>query len=649
MFVEEKEMPQTHRRSILLLAVALLLLLILPACAANLPVAGQDYAADQFLVKFKPGVSSTIKAGLFTRVGAVRSSTCNGQYELVILKPGSDVNSAVALYEANDMVIWVEPNYLRKFDFYPNDPLFDQQWGLSDIHIESAWDITMGDPAVKVAVLDSGVAFMNYDANRDGMYEYLQASDLGGTSFANPWNFAEGNAYPFDDVSHGTHVTGTIAQTTNNGMGCAGVAPNTTIVPVRVGGATAAITSSNICNGIYWATYVGAKVINMSLGGPYPSDAEREACLYAHNHGVTVIASSGNDGMPYISYPAGYDESVISVGAVDPNNARVSFSNYGPSLDMLYFGVTRGDGFGLDFMAPGVGIIQQSLVEELNPKTGEYWVNPCKFSYQAKSGTSMAAPHVAGVAALLVGMGVTDPEDVKYLLRTTATHLGSDPNLYLYQSGWGLINAGAAVSAAAGGLFDQGPVANAGFDQIVIDGDENGMEGVNLDGSASTNWMGFPIIYYNWYENGALIGQGPSISINLATGVHTIALTCIDSVGKSNTATCQVLVIPSGKIVRISGVNVDYIQGSRSATVVCTVTVSDALGNPVPKATVTGRWAGVINKSVKMTTNAKGEAIFKGGVMKPGYYSFTVIGLQKSGYTYRSDLNIQNSDGQIFY
>ena len=289
-----------------------------------------------------------------------------------------DYDSIPALLEqlrASEGVEFAEEDELYKIHSIPNDPLFSYQWNLTALDMPAVWDVTFGNESVVVAVLDTGV--------------YFPLDDLNRTRFAQGFDFVNNSVNPFDDNGHGSHVTGTIAQSTNNGRGVAGMASNVKILPVKVLGSDGYGFVSGVAEGIIFAVNNGADIINMSLGGPY-SDLIDDACEYASDHGVLVIASTGNDGISSISYPSALS-GVVSVGAVNDLGNKTSYSNYGTGLDVMAPGgdfsrTLYNDEFAESF--PG-GILQESI----DPVYGE--------AYMYYSGTSMAAPHVAGLAALI--------------------------------------------------------------------------------------------------------------------------------------------------------------------------------------------------------------------------------------------------------
>ncbi|WP_157721991.1 S8 family serine peptidase [Tumebacillus avium] len=284
----------------------------------------------------------------------------------------------------------------------PNDMFYgSNQWNLPLISADKAWQTTTGDPKVIIAVVDTGV-----DLNHPEFKGQLVAGR----------NMITGTNRPQDDNGHGTHVAGVIAARTNNLEGIAGIDWAGKIMPVKAMDADGSGSVLDIADGIVWAADHGADVINLSLGEYAGSDYLHEAIRYAYEKGVVLVAAMGNDGISDPSYPAAYEE-VIGVAANDENNESANFSNYGQHTSVS---------------APGVAI----------PST--YPNN----RYAALSGTSMASPHVAGVAALIRSInGDLTPDEVRTILEETADDLGPDgPDEYY---GYGQINVARAIKAAA--------------------------------------------------------------------------------------------------------------------------------------------------------------------------------------------------------
>ena len=313
----------------------------------------------------------------------------------------------------------------------PNDPLFKHQWHLPAIEAPAAWAISRGE-GVTVAVLDTGVAY-------ETRGRYRRAPDLGGTRFARGWDFVDGDAHPNDEPpaerqSHGTHIAGIIAQTTNNRLGAAGVAPKATIMPIRVLSPDLSGSPRAIARGLRFAADHGADVANLSIAGPRGVRELERAVAYASSKGVTIVASAGNGGRTSVSFPAAYSD-VIAVGALSRDGSLAYYSNRGRGLDLVAPAGDRQvvDGGGGE---AGDGVLQQTL------RGG-----PSSFCYCFMASTSAAAAQVAGAAALLIASGrATRPADVESALRSGAKDLG--PRGPDADHGAGLVQAARALSAA---------------------------------------------------------------------------------------------------------------------------------------------------------------------------------------------------------
>jgi serine protease len=410
-----------------------------------------EYVPGEFLVTFKPDVSeSTINAINKKYAVSVKETSSFVPEDKVLSVPvGKTVEEMVRLYESLPGVKYAQPNHIGHICMVPDDPGYDPyQWHLDNdeyggINMESAWDISTGSGVV-VAVLDTGVAYENYGP-------YCKAPDLAGTTFVPGYDFVNNDAHPNDDHWHGTHVAGTIAQTTNNGYGFAGVAFDCSIMPVKIANAAGSYYDNDFKDGVYYAVDHGADIISCGLGGA-PSNRIREAVEYAYNNGVTVIAAAGNE---YLNgnqpqYPAAYDDYVIAVGATIYNETHAYYSNTGSYLDL----VAPGGDMRVDQNGDGYddGVLQQTFL-------GSF----CDFFSVFANGTSMATPHVSGVAALLVANGVTGPDNIRYILQSTADDLGASGRDDDY--GWGLVNAYSAVHIMCG------DVAPYPYDGIVDMGD----------------------------------------------------------------------------------------------------------------------------------------------------------------------------------
>jgi len=314
--------------------------------------------------------------------------------------------------------------------FVPDDSYVSVQWGLDVVDAYEAWDITRGSHEVVVAVLDTGIDWMHPDI---GPNIWNDSQGYHG------YNFIADNRIPMDDnvnsydgstwipgtnTYHGTHVAGVVGAAIDNGIGVAGMA-QVRLMAVKVMNESGEGTDATVASGIIWAvdpnddgdTSDGADVITMSLGVEGTSTVLRNAVRFASENGVVMVAASGNSGSSFVSYPAAYPE-VIAVGAVDASIVRASFSNYGS---------------GLDIMAPGVQVYSTQ-------GGGAY--------YQELSGTSTAAPFVAGVAALMLTINpALTPVEIGDYINSTATDINRAG--YDTTTGWGVVDAFEAVERVA--------------------------------------------------------------------------------------------------------------------------------------------------------------------------------------------------------
>jgi len=294
--------------------------------------------------------------------------------------------NGVGNVELNDAV--------QALDTIPNDPNWGSQYALTAIHAPQGWDLSTGSSAVTIAIVDSGVDLGHID---------LADKIVGGYDFVN------NDSVPQDDYGHGTHVAGIAAASGNNGAGIAGVSWGARIMPVKVLDATGGGSFATVAEGIVWAADHGAQIINLSLGAPSVSFVLQSAVEYASNRGVLLIAASGNNGSTPVYCPACYPQ-VMAVGATNSSNQVASFSSYGPELEIA---------------APGQSIFS------LAPG-----------GYSTKSGTSMAAAHVSGLAAILFSFA-GNSNAVRNAMQATA--LDISPSGWDQNSGAGLIQMDAAI------------------------------------------------------------------------------------------------------------------------------------------------------------------------------------------------------------
>jgi serine protease len=372
------------------------------------------------VVDFRDGTSAVVLAEHAASWGIrLRFNSVVGPEDGVALADDvEDVDALLATLRQSPDVEAAEPLFTYEAQaFTPNDPLYSKQWNLRLIGMPEAWEVSRGKGVI-VAVLDTGVAY-------ETKGPFVRVPDLKGVRFAPGYDFIHDTDHPNDDNGHGTHVAGTIAQATNNGEGVAGIAFEATLMPIKVLDAAGTGNSADIADGIRWAVDNGAKVLNLSLGGFGYSRVIENAVAYARSHGAVVVAAAGNHGVGTVAYPAAY-AGAVGVGAVGPDGTRTPYSAWGEQLDLLAPGgdKRRGD---------EGGILQATIVK------GE----PGKAVYASFQGTSMATPHVAGVAALLFAAGAKSPDEVERALYAGASGGGG----WNAQRGHGLLDAAGALRA----------------------------------------------------------------------------------------------------------------------------------------------------------------------------------------------------------
>jgi len=449
------------------------------------PATREAYVRGSLIVKFKAGTSSGAMAAATRQVaGDTVDRSSWADFDIVDIPDTADPEAAAAALRERADVEYAQPRYRNYAMSRPNDPLYSNQWNFPAIDMERAWDIQPGASSeIVVAVLDSGVAFRSgtfrynarfpFNLTANGVdfdltpgrpvYRALGVVDVpfaaapelgstGSTRFVAPRDFIWDDDAPVDLDGHGTHVAGTIGQLTNNGVGVAGMAYNVRIMPVKIiGGIWDDIflspffsTDDVVARGIRYAADNGAKVLNLSIGrtqgGPAP--AIIDAIRYAVGRGAFVVVSAGN------TRDSGNRPNVLAQSAPDING-MVAVGAVGRTLDVAYYSTS---GPFVELSAPGgdqraggtsAGILQQTLdldlVETYDRPVSQYGPPRAdSFSYFYFQGTSMAAPHVSGFAALLMQQGITNPATIEAAMKQFATDKGVAGRDDLY--GFGLIN-----------------------------------------------------------------------------------------------------------------------------------------------------------------------------------------------------------------
>jgi serine protease len=410
--------PRARQLFLLCLALALL-----PPAAPGR--ARPDVRPGGVLLQLRPGAQRQLGARLLG--GASVAATLGGGLLSVQVPAGKEQEYSRRLAALPDAA-FAQPDRAVAAQLLPNDARYAEQWAPAQIGLPEAWGAITSTAEITVATLDTGIALVHPDLRGQLWQNPGELPDNGRDDDGNGavddvhgWHFYQiysgGAALPREDGElgdrngHGTHVAGIIAAAGNNGEGIAGVAWHARIMAVRVLDDDAIGWESDVILGLRYAVDNGARVVNMSLGLAQDSPALAGAVADAEARGVVVVAAAGNSGGEAL-YPAAYS-TVLSVGASDREDRRASFSAAGARLDLL---------------APGVDILST-------------WSG---VPYFARSGTSMAAPHVAGAAALLLAQrpGRT-PAEVRACLRVAATDLG--PPGRDDDTGWGLLNAARAL------------------------------------------------------------------------------------------------------------------------------------------------------------------------------------------------------------
>ena len=341
-------------------------------------------------------------------------------YRIATVDANLDVSKLCLNVESIDSVAFACVNQIPEPTYTPNDALFGNQWALEKISVEGGWDVSLGNTDIVIGIIDTGCRVTHEDiepniwVNEDDPINGVDDDQNGFVDDHFGWDFARNNSSVVDVWGHGTQASGIAAGRIDNGVGIAGIG-NATILTAKWWHTSG--SDSTVAESVFYAIDNGAHVVNLSLGCQCLMPLSENAINFAFNNGVVVVASSGNAGTSSPGYPGAYP-SAIAVGAIDINDQRAGFSNFGPHLDV---------------MAPSPGILSpgENSNSDYDPNFG---------------GTSAAAPHVAGLAALMLSINPSlTPEEVRTAMYENADDFGAAgfDNFY----GHGRINVAATVAA----------------------------------------------------------------------------------------------------------------------------------------------------------------------------------------------------------
>jgi serine protease len=431
----------------------LVALLTLTALAVPAGAAAGDHVPGEVIVRYEDGTSPRAESAMERRSGTDAERALPGGSAQLAIEDGESVRETVAELRRYPKVAYAVPNVkAHAAAFTPNDSDFRLQWNLFDtfgINMPEAWELAAlrgapGGRGALVAVLDSGVAYQRFK-------RFRRAPDLRRRTFVRGYDFIDNDRHPNDEFGHGTHVAGTIAQATNNGHGTAGIAYGAKIMPLRVLDTEGLGVAAAIARAIRYAARRDADVINLSFEFSRYVEAVEipdvlSAIRFARRRGSVVVGAAGNETDVRVAYPA-RAEQALAVGATTITGCEAEYSNAGKDLDVMAPGGgwdapnTRSQ-WDLDHCRPdaqGRNIFQQTFVRD-------GWVSRFGLPRNFK-GTSMAAAHVAAVAALVIATGRLGPNPTPKMvedhLKATTRDAGKTGFDRLY--GWGIVDAAAAL------------------------------------------------------------------------------------------------------------------------------------------------------------------------------------------------------------
>lgn len=455
--------------------------LVVLALAAAIPMSAQpSRGSGRLLVKFRQGTSEAQGRATIQSLGAQSLETLPGiGVQVVTLPANANENAFLNAFKQRGDVEFAEPDEVVFPDAIPNDPYYSSEWYLPRIDAPTAWDTTIGQVSIIIAIVDTGV---------DGTHPDLASNLVAGR---NVW---DGNNDSSDVYGHGTAVAGTAAAAGNNAMGVAGVCWNCRIMPIRASALDGSATYSSIANGIVWASDHGARVANVSYMMTTSSTVS-SAASYMKTRGGVVTMSAGN----YATFSSTADNpNILTVSATDENDILYGWSNTGNNVDLAAPGCvyTTGRGGG----------------------------------YGGACGTSFSAPTVAGVAGLVLSAspGLTGSQLMDRLRQNTDDRgpAGFDPAF-----GWGRVNAALAVNAGGAGQDTQAPSVS-----ITAPGDSSTVSSTTSIQAAASDNVG--VVSVTFYVDGNQVGMSTSApyaatwnTSSVANGAHTIGVAAQDAAG----------------------------------------------------------------------------------------------------------------------
>lgn len=480
--MKEKKYAGKGMRQILTAMGAGAFLLVSVCAQAAAPAA--NFVADELLVQMKAGVAKGQLDKEFAAQGATEMDEIPQIRVKRIKVPEKAREKVKAALSKNPHVEFVEENHIAEPTVVPNDSSYGSQWHLTKIQAPQGWDIATGSASFPIGIIDSGV---------DADHPDLAAKLMTGR------NFLDGSVNTDDNYGHGTSVAGVAAAVSNNGVGVAGIAWDSPIMPLLVYNSTTSALYSTIASAITWATDNGAKVINISMAGSSSSSTLQNAINYAWNKGVVVVASAGNYSVSTPYYPAACTN-VVSVSGTTSGDAKASWSNFGATVDVS---------------APGASIYTTT-------KGG---------GYGSVSGTSFSSPITAGLVALIWSANptLTNAEVVDILLQNT-DDLGAAGFDETFAHG--RINAFKSASVAKS--FAPQPDVTAPTATITSPGNSATVSGsVSFNVAAVDNKA---VSLVQFYLNGTLLGSDTTAPYSFAwntaaatDGWHTLSAKAIDS------------------------------------------------------------------------------------------------------------------------